>query len=103
MGGTWEWRKGPYTRALARKIARKRGYYIAGNARGSKWNEWVEIPVWGFRAEDGQILLCYFVLDSKHPNGYCQLPPAGDNIFPGNGVVANQLGLDLDWSASGSQ
>lgn len=91
------------TRALVRQLARERRYYIAGKAQGSRWDEWAEIPVWGFRAEDGGILLCYFMLDSKHPNGYCQLPPAGGSIFPGDGVEANQLGLDLDWSSSASQ
>ena len=82
---------------MARKLAKQRRYYIAGNARGSKWGEWAQVPVWVFREEDGAVLLTYFEVSSRYPEGYCPLPPAGGNIFAGNGVVANQLGLNLDW------
>ena len=95
--GTWLWCRGPYTRAMARKLAKQRRYYIAGNARGSKRGGWAQVPVWGFREEDGAVLLTYFVVGSRYPEGYCPLPPVSGNIFAGNGVVANQLGLNLDW------
>jgi len=89
--------KGPYTRAHVRGLAREQGYFIAGNAQGGKGGWFVEVPVWGFREEDGQVLLCRFMASADHPHGYCDLPPVGGNIFPGNGVKANQLGLALTW------
>ena len=89
--------KGPYTRAWVRELAREQGYFIAGNAQGGKWGWFAEVPVWGFREEDGQILLCRFVASDDHPHGHCDLPPVGGNIFPGDGVKANQLGLALTW------
>jgi len=87
-----------FTKAQARQAARQQGYYIAGQPQTTKWRDWIRVPVWGWDTTRNRITLTNFWLDQEHPEGHCYMPPVSANHFPGDGVIANQLGLPLNWT-----
>jgi hypothetical protein len=91
-------RRGPYTKARVRSLARQQGYYLASQAQANKFGSFAEIWVWGWDETGRRVVLCRFYACAGRPNGHCDYPPVSGNVFISGGVRANQLGLALDWS-----